>query len=389
MKKELWSPSNDMLFEVLPKLSTKDLLKLKCVSKEWQCLISDRSFIQVQLKNMEPPSGFFYQGRYQWCDEDYDWISYMPISGSVATEEVHNNVLDFLPENIVILDSRYGLVCCRSIFPCNVPLIYICNPVNKEWKAIQWPNPSRECSITLVFEPLKKPIDEFTKFKVVIVSYQDETSTEGDGYGYFSFNIYSSETGLWRRSGEICYCNRNMLKKGCVCVKGIIYWLTDGDQILMFDPENEISLLISIPLPRNQFNLKPEMCLGEAEGRLHYVLICEHGLQLWVLEDRFTSQWDLTYTISLKELENENNKYLFKIAEKLASNFTTDDIPWIGTLAFKDNILLMRVSVNIYLYHFETRKMRHLCSLSALAPKPFFVATVVPYTMSLVPLSQS
>ncbi|XP_070053480.1 putative F-box protein At1g32420 isoform X2 [Nicotiana tomentosiformis] len=352
MKKELWSPSNDMLFEVLPKLSTKDLLKLKCVSKEWQCLISDRNFIQVQLKNMETPAGFFYQ------------------------------------ENVVILDSRYGLICCRSIFPCNVPLIYICNPVNKEWKAIHWPNPSRESNITLVFEPLKKPIDEFTKFNVVIVS-QDETSTEGNGYGYFCFNIYSSETGLWRRSGEICYCNHNMLKKGCVCVKGIIYCLTDGDQILMFDPENEISWLISVPLPRNQFNLKPEMCLGEAEGKLHYVLICEHGLQLWVLEDRFTSQWDLTFTISLEELENVNNKYLFRIAEKLASNFNTDDIPWIGTLAFKDNILLMRVSVNIYLYHFETRKMRHLCSLSALAPKPFFVATVVPYTMSLVPVAQS
>ncbi|KAJ8554063.1 hypothetical protein K7X08_024741 [Anisodus acutangulus] len=382
MKKELWFPSSDMLYEVLPKLSTKDLLKLKFVSKGWQCLISNRSFIQVQLKNMEPLTGFFYQGRYQWFDEDYDCISFIPKAR--VTAKFHNDVLDFLPERVSILDSRYGLICCRSSFPCHAPVIYVCNPVNKEWKALQWPNPSRESCITLVFDPFKNPIDAFTNFKVVIVS-QNETIAEGDGY-FFSFNIYSSETGVWRRSGEICLCNDKMQKKGCICVQGIIYWLTDGDQILMFDAENEISWLIMVPLPTSQFNLTPEMCLGEAEGKLHYVLICEHGLQLWVLKDHFTSQWDLTFTTSLEDLEKENDKYLFRIAEKMASDYGSS-FPWIGTLAFKDNILLMRVGDNIYLYDFETRKMRHLCSLSALAPNPFFVATVVPYTISLVPLA--
>ncbi|KAM3381419.1 F-box protein like [Capsicum galapagoense] len=379
MKKELWFPSSDMLHEVLPKLSTKDLLKVKCVSKGWQGLISDRSFIKVQLKKMEPLTGFFYQGRYQWCDEDYDCVGFIPIER--VTTEVHINVLDFLPESIVILDSSHGLICCRSSFPCHVPAIYICNPVNKEWRKLQWPNPSRESCITLVFDPFKNPIDSFTNFKVVIAS-QNETSTEGDGY--FSFDIYSSATGEWSSSGEICLCNHNVQKKGCVCVQGILYWLTDGDQILMFDPQNEISWLIMVPLPTSQFNLTPEMCMGEAEGKLTYVLISEHGLQLWVLKDHFTSQWDLTFTISLELLEKEN--YLLKVAENLASNCNSG-IPWIGTLAFKDNTLLMRVAADIYVYQFETRKMRHLCSLSALAPKPFFSATVVPYTMSLVPLS--
>ncbi|XP_059306237.1 putative F-box protein At1g47300 [Lycium ferocissimum] len=163
MKKELWFPSSDMLYEVLPRLSTKDLLKLKCVSKGWRCLISDRSFIQVQLKNKEPLTGFFYQGRYKWCDEDYDYISFIPIAR--VTAEVHNDVLNFLPERIAILDSRHGLICCRSSFPRRVPIIYICNPVNKEWKTLQWPNPSRESIITLVFDPLKNPVDEFTNFK--------------------------------------------------------------------------------------------------------------------------------------------------------------------------------------------------------------------------------
>ncbi|CAN4085438.1 unnamed protein product [Withania somnifera] len=256
MKKELWFANNDMLYEVLPKLSAKDLLKLKCVSKGWQRLMSDLSFIRIQLKKMEPLTGFFYQGRYQWCNEDYDCISFIPISR--ITAEVHIDVLDFLPESIVILHSSYGLICCRISFPCHVPVIYICNPVNKEWKVLQWPNPSRESCITLL-----------AKMK------------------------------LARKEMDISLCNHNMQEKGSNCVQGTLYWVTDGDQILIFDTENEISWLIMVPPPPTQFNLKPEMCIGETEGKLHFVLLSEHGLQLWVLNDQFTSQWEATFTISL------------------------------------------------------------------------------------------
>lgn len=51
------------------------------------------------------------------------------------------------------------------------------------------------------------------------------------------------------------------------------------------------------------------MYIGESKEKLHYVLLCEQRLQILVLLDHFASQWDLTFLISLKNLEKENSKF--------------------------------------------------------------------------------
>ncbi|KAL2461850.1 F-box domain-containing protein [Abeliophyllum distichum] len=141
------------------------------------------------------------------------------------------------------------------------------------------------------------------------------------------------------------------------------------------------------PLPATHFRSIPEMCIGESEGRLCYIIISEDGLQLWVLEDYFASQWGLTICFTLKELENENPSVLSNISKEMASSITRGTLPpWIDPLAFKDGMLFVRVATNTYLFQFGTKRMKKLTKISTLGLNPMDSPTVMPYTMSLVQL---
>ncbi|CAI9754059.1 unnamed protein product [Fraxinus pennsylvanica] len=380
-KWELWFSNEDIQIDILSRLSAMILNRMKCVSKEWKYLISDRSFIRFQVKNTETVKGFFFQES-QWSDNNIGFINYIPVEGE--GEKVWRTVLNFLPEKVVILSSINGLLCCRSCFSSLDPRIYVCNPLNKQWITLQWPHLFKSSSsLALAFDPLQNPIDASTDFKLVLVS---DTMTSGGDY-HLSFDIYSTETGKWRRSNEFCQCKHKLTKNKGIFVEGRLYWLTDGYQILMFHPQVELSWLIMAPLPATYFRNIPEMCIGESEGRLCYVIISEDGLQLWVLEDYFASQWALNTCITLKELEKENSSVLSNMSKKMASSINRGTLPrWIDPLAFKDGMLFVRVATSIYLFQFETKKMKKLTEISMLGLNPMDSPTVIPYTMSLVPL---
>ncbi|XP_073040188.1 F-box protein At5g49610-like [Primulina eburnea] len=385
-----WFSDNDIPINVLSRLSARALHRLKYVSKEWYDLISDRSFIRLQLKKTESVSGLFFQEVYRWSDKDIESISYIPIE--LESVKVWNNILSFLPENVVILSSNNGLICCRSCFPTPTPIIYVCNPLIKQWTPVKWPNLPRSSSISLAFDPFLNPIDASTDFTLVSVcateteANKEEEKEEEESC--FVLDIYSSKTGLWRRSQECCKCNYNLAKNKGILVAGILHWLTDGDQILMFDPNNEISWLITVPVPASQLSSIPEMCIGESQDKLYYVIISEDGLQLWVLEDHFTSQWNLKCFTSLEELEKKNSKVLYDIPKKVGSRLCKDMLSWIDPLAFKDGIVFLKVSANIYSYQFETGKLKILYDAKTLGPKSMHSPIIATYTMSLVPLDE-
>lgn len=371
----------DITSNVLSRLPTKTLFGMKRVSKEWHQLMLDRSFIRLQLKSTEPISGFIFQEKFQWCKEDIQSVNYIPAEADVT--KVHSTVLNFLPETVVVQSSVHGLICCRSCFPSQNPIIYVCNPVNKEWVSLPYPESDIQDNLALGFDPFVDPIDVSTNFKVIRVYELDADMDNMDDILY-SFDIYSSQTRAWRKSVEICQCSSHLYKNKGLFVKGLFYWLTRGDKILMFDVENEFSLLITVPLPLTHFNGIPEMCIGECDGQLHYVLISEDGLQLWVLEEQYTSQWDLKCSISLDKFEEENGVFVYNVREKFTAAINSSS--WIDPLVFKDGVLLTRITTDIFLFDFETGKLKRLCNLYQLGPNSMNSPIVLPYTMSLVPL---
>ncbi|XP_031257995.1 F-box protein At5g49610-like [Pistacia vera] len=373
-----WSLNTDVFFEVLSRLPTKCLLGLKCVCKGWHRLLSDRLFIKSQSQQREPIFGFFFQHRFHWCLDDIKTINHIP----VESEGLQQRVFRFLPEDVVVMASCNGLVCLRSCYPFKDPSIYVCNPLNREWIRLDWTKADKETSIALVFDPCREPIGHSTNFKLVQVQ-QCEAGAEDF---YFSFDIYSSDTGDWRTSKEICLCNDRLYKNKGTLIGGILHWLTNGDEILTFNIENELSWLISVPISAATLDSVPEACIGESDGKLHYVMVSENGFHVWCLEDYFEFHWTLKHSKSLDAMEEEHPEFLCNLQVRVTQRLA-DSTPWMDPLAFKDGYVLMRVCTNIYLYHVNTNKMKKVCGQNEMGTCSTFNPIVLPYSLSLVPLS--
>ncbi|MCL7044066.1 hypothetical protein MKW94_026589 [Papaver nudicaule] len=372
--------NGDLCFEVLSRLQTKSLLELKLVSKQWGQLFSDLSFMQLHSQRATPIiSGFFFQGRFQCCDDDIEDISYVPVDrGQIIV--IRKNVLDFLPEKVVVMASSNGLICCRS---CNTnksfSAIYVCNPSSRQWVKLDWSREDRGIGLALV------PSGSSPEFRLVNLHRMPIEYQNNDTLDYiYSFDIYSTRTGKWKTSEDMCLCKYNPAKNLGIYVSGILYWLTDGDGILAFDVENEKSHLIKLPVHRNPFKEAPEGCIGEFDGQLYYITIKDTGMQVWILENYYESEWVLESCISLDVMEQKNPDILYNAAKKMANPY--DQNPWMDPLAFQDGLLLMKVCVTIVSYCLKTGRIKELCTFHSLGPNTLINPIVMPYSMSLVPL---
>lgn len=95
----------------------------------------------------------------------------------------------------------------------------------------------------------------------------------------------------------------------CICIGGIVYWLTDRDSILAFDSATETH---SVFLP-------PRMVLEESKGYLNKQIVeykgklgftCENKsdeLVLWVLEDRRNNNWEMKRVV---RIDKQNNRLI-------------------------------------------------------------------------------
>lgn len=382
--------NNDISFNILSRVPANMLVQLKIVSKGWQRVISDLDFTQIQMKRAKPVSisGFFFQERFEYCDIDVENLSYIPV-GTNQTK-IYQNILAFLPEKVVILVSSNGLLCCRSCIPSINPTIYICNPVNKEWMTVKWEKIKRCDFITFSFDPYSVSSFNVTKgYRLVRVIEVDDLTSEKEQL-YFSFEMYDWEREQWMRSKELCYCEDSLCANKQLISKGILYWLTDACQILSFDIENQISLLISLPLPLTE-GYSSEICLGESDGELHCIMVSEDSILVWALVDEFSSKWDLKVSIPFKLIEQWNPEFVCNLVERVAKTLAAKD-PWLHPLAFKDGLLFLRISNSAYTFRIDNisnLKLRWLCNMVDLGPNSYIGPTVLPYSMSLATVANA
>jgi len=95
------------------------------------------------------------------------------------------------------------------------------------------------------------------RVKLVEVEW-DEDDVEQEGELYFTFELYSSEIGGWRKSKETWQCYNKLVNNEGTYIGGILHWL-NGYRVLTFDIENELSLLIQALGPTLKFMAAPEV----------------------------------------------------------------------------------------------------------------------------------
>ncbi|XP_028779102.1 F-box protein At5g07610-like [Neltuma alba] len=392
------SLTTNKLLNVLSHLPAKTLLGFKCVSKEYcQSISTDRLFIKAQIEKTELAlSGFIFQEK-MWTDEDLKGQSYINIHifdhrhdnhNRRPKSVVHRNVFSFLPEDVVVLSSCNGLICCRSCGFMTCPTkttFYICNPTNKQWIPLDCPDFDRFGSFALAFDPYKDHVDISTKFKLVRVKQDAVESDEDEIQFHTYFEIYSSETKSWKRSKANCLYNHEVTENvPGIYIEGVLYWQADigdfltFDDVLTFDVDKESSLVISPPTSFPEFKVT---CIGEWKGILHYVMITKQGLHVWFLEDYDEAKWGQKAWKSLEEVGCGNSEFSDNLKKLVLQGVSW----WIGLLCFKDGVLMIMLQDEVYFYYIEKNIVLKACSHVDVSSKQL-PCLVFPYSMSLVSL---
>ncbi|KAL2551552.1 hypothetical protein Fot_05171 [Forsythia ovata] len=234
----------------LPYLPAKSLMRFRAVSKEWDQWITSPFFSHKQSNSFRDMSGFFHQS------QNRTTTSF--ISLSKAAYGIPDVSLKFLPEPVVIRSSCNGLLLCQEAF--GEKKYYVCNPSNKKWKAIPFPNfyQGEEPAILLAFEPSVFNF-EADYHLICAVPMLDNMTVH--------FEIYSSETRSWKHSAAVCVeLEDSIIKSNGFYMEGIAYWETSSDDVLAFDFKNDIYQVLVLPSER-----APDGVLTRFHGELCYV----------------------------------------------------------------------------------------------------------------------
>ncbi|XP_077252439.1 F-box protein At5g49610-like [Tasmannia lanceolata] len=276
----------DILIEILARLPAKSLYKFKCVSKEWNNLIS----WGTSSRKILPPlmSGLFYQ----YMDQS----GYASMPNSKVANGGDMGSLDFLPfcQKLRIDNSCNGLLLCSmkgSDWGQEPKFVHyiVCNPTTGKWVSL--PKVHKiDNTIGLAYDPRISH-----QFKVVrfLHCVQDDLSIE--------LEIFSSETGNWVES-TVYFGFEGYFLSGTQVVysNGALHVLFNPYHVLRFDIKEESCQLIELPEAMTSFLWT--YSLGEFGGCLHYAEINRSKMKIWTLKDCRSSEWVLKNRIRIRGL---------------------------------------------------------------------------------------
>ncbi|CAK9188064.1 unnamed protein product [Ilex paraguariensis] len=197
---------------------------------------------------------------------------------------------------INIFHSCKGLLCCATYNENKLDNDYhVYNPTTKQFITLPQPVEGVEGDVyglCLAFDPSKS-----AHYKVVCVW----TTPLSD---YFQIEIYSSETGQWRISGEPFYTEDTLFGYG-VYWNGSINWINIWEDSLYFNVDEE--RLGKIPMRKirgNHYFDTPWRYFGESQDHLHLIEVCDpcntHFSVYGMKKDY--SEWFLNYSVDLDDL---------------------------------------------------------------------------------------
>ncbi|XP_008783459.2 uncharacterized protein LOC103702700 isoform X1 [Phoenix dactylifera] len=275
---EMWVPmrpwkeekSLRLLYHVLPYLPAKSLLRLRCVSPQWNGCISSQFFIHSHSLHPRPVSGLFLHRR---GDTSCELPAYAPFDR--AADAIPDPSLSFLQEPVAVAASARGLLCCRGRASGGY---YVCNPTTAAWTALPPPSNGHgaDPAVALVFD--EPAVYNFHADYRVVCAYP----IPGGGCdGIYGFETFSSASWNWTASAEICATERILTGSG-VSAGGRAYWRTTTEEVVAYDPV--VDTWTAIARPGGDLDLILWE-LGELEGSVSCTCVKAASVTAWVMGD--------------------------------------------------------------------------------------------------------
>uniref|UniRef100_A0A803MVR8 F-box domain-containing protein n=1 Tax=Chenopodium quinoa TaxID=63459 RepID=A0A803MVR8_CHEQI len=355
----------------MSKLSEKDLMRCKCVSKEWHRIITHVCIPKLSIEapvfgvyfriarftcklrkvtSISPPDVKMQLHNRMAYDDSVHSIDCSPLKvhpqrafrscalydTSACESMYYASILPFDHRGPDFLDCCNGLL---LFVRCPKPQFYVCNPAIKQCVPIPLPPPTIHLPslyASLAFDP-----SESIHFRIVISSLTTQPQC---------LHIFYSQTGEWM-THEIevklllphdCF----RLLRHCVYFKGMLYRLSLYHRILCFDLETKKACIFASP---NKVQDTLPGCLGVLAGSLSYAKEeCGH---LWVwLRDSHSepSVWILKYKISLAHICDLASRISIKCFNV-----------WLHPYAFhpKSDILFVGSARSLMMYHLDSDHM--------------------------------
>ncbi|OMO49438.1 hypothetical protein COLO4_38550 [Corchorus olitorius] len=285
--------NQDLLTEILIRLPTKPLIKFKCVSRQWLCIISDPDFCLTHTRRHHrngflSPTALLLKGDCYTPPSEFAIVPLQHYSKVPFFHYIHD-------PDIKIVQSCNGLFLCES---SSRNRYLICNPTTKTFKRLHHPNNSSRGAVSrffvsLAFDPLKSP-----DYKIVYIweRYREPFK--------FHLDVYSSRTNSWDLemiTFEVDEEDSIEFHDGVFC-NGKIHWCGYGNESLYFDVDNECLETMPMTLPMRID--APEQCryLGESRGCLYLAVtyFMPIGLEFDIFEmTRDYSQWNWKKRLNL------------------------------------------------------------------------------------------
>ena len=306
----------EVLVEILCRLSLKRVHQCKCVSKHWQSLISSPDFINWYV-NYEPHNSLSHfslisQSKRPKKDGWLHHIKYykehrrdiLAISGEKVFKS-RGFSFKFLPvQPVCLLGFCNGLVLCSN---GDKNMYFVCNPQTMQWVQLPRLCPwyKAESDETLVgfmsdyyYDKEGAQFGSNTWCKVVFINKH-----ELDYSNLINVNIFSSETGQWFK--KVVSCQRfftfdfNRCSSSSTICNGIQHWLDPRYGFISYDLCNNADCFGFIHLPNEKhFDMECDPSFGVCQGCLMVSVYEEVDiLRVWTLRDYYKGEWQLEYRI--------------------------------------------------------------------------------------------
>ncbi|KAK6117894.1 hypothetical protein DH2020_048362 [Rehmannia glutinosa] len=265
---------DDLLTEIFLRLPMKTLTRFKLVSKHWHSLITNPTFCLLRNPNLNPAVGLFLHCSNFRVNPS---IEYVPFSVTKSKNPPFRK-LKFIkdPSGIRIVQSCNGLLLCSN-FRARVHnrRYYVYNPTTNKFSTLPKIDEgggisARIHGMSLAFDPAKSLT---TKLFV------------SDNWDWIRFEVYSSETGPWRKCGYPFTAQVNF--ENGVYWNGAIHWINNGiGDSLYFNIDDQNLRIMPMPPIPDGWDWRSNYYFGESCDHLHYIEIISPQIQFNVYEMR-------------------------------------------------------------------------------------------------------